>query len=721
MLARSWKTIIGIFAVAILVVTLFQNCARVGLSSRGIQSAIKNTNTVFACTEATRVCEINGQQGTMTCTSGVDNEIWGECIVPGVPPTTPLAGCTFKDVSFSHGQSFTAYEQTTVAASAICKSELRTCLNGAITGSYQFLTCSNDSGACNLGGVTVQHNQTIEAFETASVPYGQACKKQIRRCSDGALDGAYSFLSCVADGPVGCAFNGQTVAHLNEVLAYESANVSYGGECKSQKRACNNGTLSGTYAAATCMVSAPAACMFNNTSVPHGGSVPAYQASSVPFGSTCKLESRLCSNGQLGGTYGFGSCEVSGAQTCTFNGSTVAHTGTVTAYQTSVVPFGSVCASEVRTCSNGTLNGSYLSPACTVAPAASCSFNNQNIAHNGSVVTYSSPTVPYGSTCSSVAETRVCRNGTLDGSSPYTTCATAPPQTCAFNGQSVAHGGSVQSYYSATATDPEVCRAETRTCDNGNLSGSYGYPGCSVVVPATPTCNVYYQARNDSKISPIGTNGAWALFHSDANKDCNDYPGCGIRMGIACVGEAQLRLKYQFKSISIDSTEMTTPWSGVDGAIQWGEWSLVYQPNQPSSECKSPLQCGIKVMAETLNGKPCSISYNYKVDKSNYSPVAGNGAWSVLSRSSNQGDNCDDDNCGMQARLSCQAGGTYNPPAGGGGGGGRFHDNQLVNNSADQKATDERAPASANPTPEVSLWDRISSWFANAWTSVFGN
>ncbi|OGG58169.1 hypothetical protein A2853_01480 [Candidatus Kaiserbacteria bacterium RIFCSPHIGHO2_01_FULL_55_17] len=53
---------------------------------------------------------------------------------------------------------------------------------------------------------------------------------------------------------------------------------------------------------------------------------------------------------------------------CTFNGSPVAHGASVTAYQASTVPFGSSCVSESRTCNNGTLSGSYQYPSCTVSP-----------------------------------------------------------------------------------------------------------------------------------------------------------------------------------------------------------------------------------------------------------------------------------------------------------------------------------------------------------------
>jgi peptidoglycan hydrolase-like protein with peptidoglycan-binding domain len=54
---------------------------------------------------------------------------------------------------------------------------------------------------------------------------------------------------------------------------------------------------------------------------------------------------------------------------CSFNGQTVTHGASVTAYQTSTVSYGSACVSEQRTCNNGTLSGSYTNSSCTVSPA----------------------------------------------------------------------------------------------------------------------------------------------------------------------------------------------------------------------------------------------------------------------------------------------------------------------------------------------------------------
>jgi len=114
------------------------------------------------------------------------------------------------------------------------------------------------------------------------------------------------------------------------------------------------------------------------STVSHGSSVTAYQASTVPYGSTCNSQTRTCSNGSLSGSYQYQSCN----QDCTFGGSAVSHGSSVTAYQSAVAPEGVTCSSisEERSCSNGTLSGSYAAASCTAActPSYSCTGGSGN-------------------------------------------------------------------------------------------------------------------------------------------------------------------------------------------------------------------------------------------------------------------------------------------------------------------------------------------------------
>src|SRR5688572_22735883 len=60
---------------------------------------------------------------------------------------------------------------------------------------------------------------------------------------------------------------------------------------------------------ATLTVNPPASCSLPwGGSIVHGASVTAYQASTVPYGSSCVSQTRSCSNGSLSGSYQYQSC-----------------------------------------------------------------------------------------------------------------------------------------------------------------------------------------------------------------------------------------------------------------------------------------------------------------------------------------------------------------------------------------------------------------------------
>ena len=158
------------------------------------------------------------------------------------------------------------------------------------------------------------------------------------------------------------------VANGSNVTSYEASTVAFGSTCSSESRSCSNRTLSGTYTNSSCSVAAAANCSFNGQTVAHGSNVTAYQTASVAFGSSCTSESRSCSNGNLSWTYANSSCFVGAAASCSFGGQAVAHGSNVTGYQASSVNFGSTCTSESRSCSNGTLSGSYANLNCNVLP-----------------------------------------------------------------------------------------------------------------------------------------------------------------------------------------------------------------------------------------------------------------------------------------------------------------------------------------------------------------
>lgn len=325
---------------------------------------------------------------------------------------------------------------------------------------------------CQFNGLTLSSGQSITAFQNSSADSEENCVSETRTCTNGTLSGSYNYSVCEISAPTACLFNGETVADGEMVLAYRTQSIELGAECESEYRSCKNGQLSGRFQYASCNLSLPASCLFNGQTLASGSSVLAYQNSNVAFGESCQMEYRHCENGQLSGSYNYGSCTINEASGCLFNGQTLAHGQTVSAYLNSS---GSNCDTEIRTCNNGQLSGSYSYASCQPNEPASCIFDGKTIVHGDSVTAFENSSVSYAEMCR--AETRSCDNGHLSGSFSYSSCDAGQPAACLFNGQTIAHGESISAYLNSSGSS---CDTETRTCNNGQLSGSYNYASCQI-------------------------------------------------------------------------------------------------------------------------------------------------------------------------------------------------------------------------------------------------
>ncbi len=301
-----------------------------------------------------------------------------------------------------------------------------------------FASAAVSAKVCSFDGITVMSGSSIRLYASSSVPYGDTCDGQTRKCTNGSLSGSstYSHQTCVVRAGASCSFNGHTIASGSSVTAYKSDTVSTPYICASQARTCTNGTLSGSYTYSSCHVEVPPACAFTetNTGAPAGVAIPPLSKSV-----------------------------------------TVASGSSVTTYKDYEVAYGSTCVSQARACTAGTLSGSYVNPSCRVAPPASCTFNGSTVASGSSVTAYKSDTVPSGGTC--VAQTRVCTNGALSGVYAYAVCSAISPLTAPTtptatvragvytSTQSVAlsssNGSTIHYTTSATTLTPPTCTSGT--------------------------------------------------------------------------------------------------------------------------------------------------------------------------------------------------------------------------------------------------------------------
>lgn len=188
------------------------------------------------------------------------------------PPGTNTPVKQFSEsASCVNGSSYIAYKTQLSPDGYNCSDiqETRECINGTLTGSYEYKVCRDTNKPCDLDGQKIQSGDYVVAYfnKTLTNPDTCAGSASRRHCKNGHLSGQFQFLSCQdatqTCGPNGClpspsakscSFNGSTITHKGSVKAFKTASVPNGSSCLAETRICNNGSLSGTYTSSTCKV-----------------------------------------------------------------------------------------------------------------------------------------------------------------------------------------------------------------------------------------------------------------------------------------------------------------------------------------------------------------------------------------------------------------------------------------------------------------------------------
>ena len=349
---------------------------------------------------------------------------------------------------------------------------------------------------CTFNGQTVGHGESVVAYLASIDPAG--CQAETRQCSDGTLSGSYTFAKCEKMGLKSCIFDGKQVMSGASVMAYHSAKSEPGQSCKAESRVCMDGMLSGTFTFATCAGQGPAACQFNGKTVESGSSVTAFLEASVPYGTACTMETRVCTNGMLSGSNKFAACVVDKPAPCLFDGRTLAHGESVKAFRVSSVEFGKLCETEAETirCENGKMSKTGLFASCAVGQPASCQHLGKTVVHGQALTAFRVATVDFGNSCDNQKANLTCNNGVFTPSAqefPHASCAVKPAASCNYHGQTIADGQSVTAYRSATVPAGGNCALVSGSlrCSNGNLGPSpneFPFATCSVL-EAPKTCD----------------------------------------------------------------------------------------------------------------------------------------------------------------------------------------------------------------------------------------
>ena len=485
---------------------------------------------------------------TLSCTGpgGTANASVTVTVIPpaSCAPPTPLWGGYI-----ANGTSVTAYQTSSVVSPSTCVSQTRTCTNGVLSGSYTNQSCTvtypaptatisaSPNPVTSGGRSTLTWSSTNATSCTSGGPWFSQGATSGTGLTDPVTSDTTFTLSCTGPGgtandsvTVGVKVNGVCSATHNNCTAGASVNPSSTSSTYTWVCAGLNG---GTSASCT-EYKAPTATLTATSPITSGG------RSTLTWSSTnatsCTAPSGNWSNsGTLSGsgltdslsantTFTFqctgpGGTSPLQSATVTVNplsscppptplwGSYIANGASVTAYQTSSVTSPSSCVSQTRTCTNGTLSGSYLYQTCTVNPAAALS------------ITVSPANYPVTLPNSTISATYTLVNGTsantncrlLDyASTPitaYSSCTGSMSVTAPTTAGGGVYGYSVQANKSATG-ETVTSNAFTVTVNTASScgNGANNPPACTTcTAPQVMTGGVCTNPAPPSEPAPTAT------------------------------------------------------------------------------------------------------------------------------------------------------------------------------------------------------------------------
>jgi hypothetical protein len=189
-----------------------------------------------------------------------------------------------------------------------------------------------------------------------------------------------------------------------------------------------------------------------------------------------------------------------GQQSCTLPwGGTVSSHQSVTAYSATTASNGQICSAlaQTRTCTNGTLSGSFTQQAC----AEVCSLPWGGTINAGqSVTAYSAAHPASGQTCSAIAQTRTCSStGVLSGSFSQQACtiSTTTSVSSSLNpsvfGQTVTFTATVSAMGGGTPSGSVVFLDNGSPVASASLSGGIATLSTSALAAGNHTITATYQ------------------------------------------------------------------------------------------------------------------------------------------------------------------------------------------------------------------------------------
>lgn len=291
-------------------------------------------------------------------------------------------------------------------------------------------------------------------------------------------------------------------------------------------------------------------------------------------------------------------------------GAAVTNGSNVTAYQNATEPFGGTCTSQLRTCTTGTLSGTYTNQTCTVATSADCTAPwGATVTNGSSVNAYSTASVPAGFSCA--ANTRTCTNGILSGSGNFATCAAQTTRNIAVTVTQAGTGTVSGITVSGTGA---TCVGTTCTVDNawtgtltatGTCSGGGSVSGTSSTIIASATSAGITLASCTGPVCPLPWDASTSIASGGS---VTAYLASSVLSPSTCTSELRFCNDGALSGTYANQSCTVTPTYSITVSAANGSGSVT------SSTCGggscSGLVAGTYTVAATLSGgNTCSKSY----------------------------------------------------------------------------------------------------------------
>lgn len=191
------------------------------------------------------------------------------------------------------------------------------------------------------------------------------------------------------------------------------------------------------------------------------------------------------------------STPVTSARECSINGTIIQNGVSIKLYSAQNAPNGQSCASlaATRTCTNGVLDGvsAAIYSSCTSVTLRACTLGDIAIAHGESRTLYDKVSVSSGDTCATHSQSRKCTDGKLSGNTAFSKASCEGPRACTLDGATLSDGQSRDFFYLQHIPAGELCSSYAlgRSCGNGVLGGdtSYKYASCAPVSSTSCTAH----------------------------------------------------------------------------------------------------------------------------------------------------------------------------------------------------------------------------------------